>query len=223
MKSLFRCLFLAGILLLGWSFSAMALFPQQGFGTLQVKNPGVKVIRDGKEQMVGSLGLALMKKDVIQTDDKGKAQIALNTGDAIFVGPVTRLIVDESLTNQGSSSGVRHIVLSVWGKIRSQVKPDPKKKFEILTTTATIGIKGTDFIVENVDDVTTVGTLNGLVMLSSQKNQNSVDIPPGKMSSVSPLGEVMPLTEFAGRLMQDMEFAGAKMKEEESSGAKIRL
>ncbi|MGK5093723.1 FecR family protein [Deltaproteobacteria bacterium TL4] len=202
---------------------AQLLFSQGGIGKVMVKQQTVTVVRDGKETTVGSLGFLLEKGDVIQTGDEGKAQIVLTSGDAVFMGPSTKLIVTETFLNPDSSKKMKRYVLSVWGKILAKVQQTAGKDLRVQTPTAVIGVKGTEFVVEYVAEQTTVGTLNGLVHMQSATNQNAVDIPPGKMASVSPAGDVLPLTAFAGRLMKDMEFAGAQMKEEDAAGEKLKM
>jgi ferric-dicitrate binding protein FerR (iron transport regulator) len=98
-----------------------------------------------------------------------------------------------------------------------------KRRIKIKTATAVIGVKGTDFVTEFKEETTVVGTVDGLVNMSSLKTKQSVDIPPGKMSSVSPSGEVMPLSEIAGELLKGVEFAGKKMDSKDIAGEKIKM
>ena len=111
--------------------------------------------------------------------------------------------------------------MSIFGKMRARVKKSKKFNVRIKTATAVIGVKGTDFVVEYVEKKTTVGTLRGLVNMMSSITNESIDIPKGKMSSVSASGTVLPLTEFAGELLKDVEFAGEQMEEDDYSGEKV--
>lgn len=194
----------------------------KGAGKIVVKSPEVVVIRDGKEKKIGPMGFFIKNGDKVNTGPKGKAQIVMSTGDRIYVGPNATLDISEKTQKRGLAR-IKSVSLSILGKILAKVRRKPGKEMKIRTTTAIIGVKGTDFIVEHVNNKTTVGTINGLVSMTSMKSGKSLDIPTGKMSSVSPAGDILPMTAFAGRLMKDMEFAGAQMKEDDFSGKKIKM
>ena len=93
----------------------------------------------------------------------------------------------------------------------------------IRTTNAIVGVKGTEFVTEFINKTTNVGTIKGLVSLTSLANNQSVELKEGTMSSVNIDGEVLQPTEFSGILMRDFEFAGEKMSGEDAAGKKIKL
>ncbi|MBU3914867.1 FecR family protein, partial [bacterium] len=97
-----------------------------------------------------------------------------------------------------------------------------KRYVSVKTATAVIGVKGTDFVAEYKDKITLVGTVEGLVNLESVMTKANIDIAPGQMSSVSPTGELMPVSEFAGDLLEGVEFFGQKMESDDFSGEKIK-
>jgi len=107
------------------------------------------------------------------------------------------------------------------GKIRARVQKSRRQSIRFSTVNAVIGVKGTDFIVSYLDEKTQVATVEGLVNLSSKETTQSIDIPPGKMSEVSPSGEVMALREIAGDILSGVEIAGEKMTESDISGEPI--
>ena len=108
------------------------------------------------------------------------------------------------------------------GKI-AKVKRNLSRETNIRTVNAIVGVKGTDFIVEYVNDNTRVGTIEGTVTMTSVENKESIDIDSGKMSSVDSDGTVLPITAFSGEMMRDFEFAGERMNSNEASGEKIDL
>ena len=93
----------------------------------------------------------------------------------------------------------------------------------IRTTNAIVGVKGTEFVTEFINKTTNVGTIKGLVSLTSLANNQSVELKEGTMSSVNIDGEVLQPSEFSGILMRDFEFAGEKMSDEDAAGKKIKL
>ena len=84
-------------------------------------------------------------------------------------------------------------------------------------------IPWSEYIVEYLKEITRVGTIKGVVSMSSIQNKESIDINPGKMSSVDSDGTVLPIKAFSGEMMRDFEFAGERMNSNEASGEKIDL
>ena len=61
-----------------------------------------------------------------------------------------------------------------------------------------MGVKGTEFITEFINKTTNVGTIKGLVSLTSLANNQSVELKEGTKSSVNIDGEVLQPSEFFG-------------------------
>ena len=202
------------------SSSAFCFSGQQDVGKVSITQNPVYVIRDGSQKVVNSFGLSLKLNDEIITGNTGKAQVILSDESQIIVGSKTRLKITKGVIgNKGAS--VKRFILGLIGKMRAMVRKSSSTTFRVKTATATIGVKGTDFVVEFASGKTTVGTLEGLVNMQSNYNEQELDIPPGKMSSVSSSGEVMKLTDIAGTLLSGVEIAGEQMDENEISGEKI--
>ncbi len=210
------------LLMVPFHIFALGLGSDDSVGTVSVKSRPVWVVREGKQLSVGSFGLKIKSGDIVKTGATGKARLELTNGNNIYVAPSSEIKLTEEVIGEETSS-ISQLIKLFYGKIRAKIQKTRKKRFVIKTATATIGVKGTDFITEYVDETTKVGTIEGLVALLSEKSQQSVDIPPGRMSSVSPAGEIMPLEEFAGELMEGVEFAGKKMSTEEIGGEKIDM
>jgi FecR-like protein len=222
MKGLTQLLVLSFVLMFSMSsgLTAGGFAAEDSIGTVNMKKRPVWVKRGSKTMSVGSSGLELKKGDVVKTEKGGQAEINLKSGNNVYVASSSEIELTEEVIGQGKT-GVVSIVKLFFGKIRARIQKTRQKRFRVKTTTATIGVKGTDFVTEYVDKKTTVGTLDGLVSLTSDKTRQSVDIPKGKMSSVSAFGELLPLEEFAGDLLKGVEFAGEKMAEDDFAGGKI--
>lgn len=201
----------------------------QGFGSKDhvgkviAKAQSVHVFRGNEKLVVGNFGLSLKQGDIVVTETDGKAQITLTNGTKLAVAPSTKLEISAEVMNGDKVPMVYSVVHLIYGKIRAQVQKTRQRHIQLRTATAVIGVKGTDFVAEYKDEITNVGTVEGLVYLASVKTSQEIDIPPGKMSSVSAAGELMPLSEFAGELMEGVEFAGKVMREDEISGEKIEM
>jgi hypothetical protein len=193
-------------------------------GQIIRKSGRVFIIRKGKAIPVNNFGALFQNEDKIKTDKNGKAKLSFDNGDEVFLAPSTEITVNED-DFSSQKKGVNSFLLSVWGKIRAKVRKSSDKELRVKTVTATIGIKGTDFIVDySVSDrKTTVGTLKGLVSLQSNKTRKVVNIPANKQTSVPANGEILPLSAFSGVLLKGVEFAGESMEEEDFMGGKLKM
>jgi hypothetical protein len=189
-------------------------------GKVVVKSNPVRVIRDGKSTEVGQFGMRLMNGDEVKTGKSGKAQIVLSDGNAIFFAPSTEAIISENYVQRALEKS-KQIHIIFLGKILSRIRKSQKSNLRFKTANAVINIRGTEFVAEYENNMTTVATYKGLVNLSSAKTGLNIDIPPGKMSSISYAGEVLPLSEIAGDILEGVEFAGEKMSEKDIAGKKI--
>ena len=113
--------------------------------------------------------------------------------------------------------------LTLKGRLLAKIRKNLARPIQIRTLNAIIAVKGTEFVTEFIQGITNVGTIKGLVSMTSIVNNKSVELKEGTMSSVSIDGAVMPPSEFSGKLMQEFEFAGERMSEEDAAGKKIKL
>jgi len=191
---------------------------KDSLGKVTVVQPAAHILRNEQKVEIGRFGTVVKKGDQIVTGVGGKAQLVTVDGDEILIAPSSRLSFDDQ--DRAVQQRIKPTI-SFEGKIRARVMKGDSDRIRFKTANAQIAIKGTEFVAEYKDKITTVGTVEGLVGLSSNTTQASIDIPPGLMSSVSPAGEVMPLSEIAGELMTDVESAGEKLTEEDISGRKM--
>ncbi|PCI26589.1 MAG: hypothetical protein COB67_09925 [SAR324 cluster bacterium] len=219
-KQTFCWIFL--ICLLALPAKAQMILPKNAIGKIKVLKASVTITRQGKKVRIGRLGTLVMKNDVIATGEKGKARILLAAGDEVFLGPRSVLTLTKQLSASPKKFRFKYVA-TIFGKIRSRVRASFPHRFVVKTANAVIGVKGTDFVVEYVNQVTTVGTLSGLVEMSSSVTKERTDIPAGKMTSIPADGELLPLSSFAGTLLEGVEISGTIIKEEEISGEKIEL
>lgn len=193
-------------------------FKKAGAGMVVVKSRPVTVERKGRIIKVSGFGALLEDADVVATGPGGKALIKMSNGDRVVIAQNSRLEVKAGK----QLSGMAFIFRIVSGKIRAQITQTRRSNVRVATPNAVIGVKGTDFVVSYNDESTQVATMEGLVNMASSATDQSVDIPPGKMSEVSPSGEVMALREIAGDILSGVEIAGEKMSSEDISGERIR-
>jgi hypothetical protein len=178
--------------------------------------------RDNKPRPIPKTKITIKDKDLIQTKKNGKIKILLFGGDEIFLAPSSEIKFEEKVKLVGLAKKINRS-LNLSGRLLAKIKKNLSRETKIRTVNAMIGVKGTDFIVEYVNEDTRVGTIEGTVTMTSVGNNESVDIDSGKMSSVTSDGTVLPITAFSGEMMRDFEFAGERMNSNEASGEKIDL
>jgi hypothetical protein len=96
----------------------------------------------GRARLVA--GSALAMGDVVTTDAQGQAQLLFADGTKIVVGPGSRLVIDQILM-QGNGTAQTFAVSAVGGTFRFITGKSAKPAYKILTPTATLGLRGTEF------------------------------------------------------------------------------
>ena len=216
---LFQIVLLSGMLL---SNIEIACAQSNGSGQVQLVEGQAIIVRQGKEIGINLYPSDFKDQDLIQTFDKGKVNLTLHGGDLIFLAPNTKITYEEKLEIKGSLR-VLNRTLNLNGRLLAIIQRSDATPINIRTPNAIVGVRGTEFVVEFVSNATNVGTLKGLVNLSSLTTGDSIDLVAGTMSSVSASGEVLTPVEFSGELMQEFEFAGDSMSEKDSAGSPTSL
>ena len=128
-------------------------------------------------------------KDILKTDETGRAQILFNDETSVSLGSNTLLKLENVIDDNANSAfraRIDHgIVRFITGKI---VEKNPKG-FSVVTPDATVGIRGTIFAVRVGNGTTTVFVTN----TTKQVFVNGVLIPSG-FKIVLPQGTIAPIT-----------------------------
>ena len=105
----------------------------------------------GKDRLNGALkpGAEVYEGDVINTSSNGSVKILLADNTVMDLGPGSLMHMD-SLKNLGSANREVKVEMA-YGTARTSVteKLGPKGKFVIRTKSATMGVRGTEFIVKS--------------------------------------------------------------------------
>ena len=180
------------------------------------------IIRNGIQINLQKKETIIKNGDLIRTNESGKIILTLLGGDNVFLAPDTEIKFKENKKKKGLSNIINRN-LTLKGRLLAKIRKNLERPIQIRTPNAIVAVKGTEFVTEFIQGITNVGTIKGLVSMTSIVNNKSVELKEGTMSSVNIDGEVMPPSEFSGKLMQDFEFAGDKMSEEDAAGKKIKL
>ena len=180
------------------------------------------IIRNGIQINIQKKETIIKNGDLIRTNESGKIILTLLGGDNVFLAPDTEIKFKEKKKKKGLFNIINRN-LTLKGRLLAKIRKNLARPIQIRTPNAIVAVKGTEFVTEFIQQITNVGTIKGLVSMTSIVNNKSVELKEGTMSSVSIDGAVMPPSEFSGKLMQDFEFAGEKMSEEDAAGKKIKL
>ena len=180
------------------------------------------IIRNGSEIKIQKKETIIKNGDLIRTNLSGKIILTLLGGDDFFIAPDTEIKFKENKKKKGLSNVINRN-LTLKGRLLAKIRNNLARPIQIRTPNAIVAVKGTEFVTEFIQGITNVGTIKGLVSMTSIVNNKSVELKEGTMSSVNIEGTVMPPSEFSGELMQDFGFAGEKMSEEDAAGKKIKL
>jgi len=172
-------------------------------GVITAIKGDVKVQRD-TTSLDGVLGFSLKETDSVITADKSKAQIIFHDETIVTIGKnsnfsVAKYIYDnahEPVVKFGLLRGAMKTITGKIGKIAPQ-------RFEVKTKTATIGIRGTNFVVIVEDDAEqkaycTYGAISVRVA------GDDYLVRQGFYLDISPFGEAK-LKEFDSKELQKMQ------------------
>jgi hypothetical protein len=158
---------------------------------------GVHAQFEGQYYLVedGKAGSELNPGDVIRTSPEGKARVIYPNGDQFHVGPGTEFKV--LLPSTGAHAGVQggqktgptdtKLELA-YGQLRGVIeKGGPRSKLQIRTKTATMGVRGTDFFIEDggATGGTAVSIIRGAVVLTPKASEaKPVEVKSGFSATV---------------------------------------
>ena len=170
---MFQQLKTIGILILGSVIYSGMLMAENEVGTLENEEGLVVIIRGSEtEEIEEGDEVAVFAQDTIQTGEESAALLLLgeeDDTDFISLDENTTFQIEEYAVSTGEQP-TRGKLSVLGGKVRSLVnQAKGKKDIQVKTSSATIGVKGTDFLIEVPNpDVTQVTTFEGIVALQNR-------------------------------------------------------
>lgn len=145
----------------------------------------------------------LLCTDVIVTQSGSRAKIKFVNG-LITLGPNTRIAISKVVRNTNNPS----ILNLSYGKIRTffdseEAEKQKEAQFKVKTSTAVIGVRGTDFYVkfDPNKDVTKQATLKGQVEVEQVGTKQRVVVNSGQQVDVT---EIKP-TQISDKIQEDLK------------------
>jgi hypothetical protein len=138
-KYFYNSLFLLGFMILG-GHGACA----ESIGSVSQVSGDVWLMQDSKAWRLAK-GDEVDSQHTIITEKGGATQVLLHDGTLLSIGPRTRIKLEAYKVKEKESFSFDVL----WGAVRYVVKKiiDPDAAFNVKTTTAAIGVRGTEFLV----------------------------------------------------------------------------
>jgi hypothetical protein len=149
---------------------ALGTVAQAAVGSIVTMEGTVEIGRGGAFNAV-AVGAEVESGDTIRTGTPGRARIVFQDDSVMNLGDSSTLVVDRSVFDP-DAGGISSAFRLLSGKVRALVSEyydDPLASFDVETTTAVSGVRGTEFIVAYREDekLTEVLGLGGRVAVNS--------------------------------------------------------
>ena len=111
-------------------------------------------IQRGDERIVADVGTMVQRNDVLETDDTGTMGVIFDDDTTISVGPKSQLTINEFVYNpkQGQFSFVSKLAQGTLSYISGDIAKKAPDSVTVNTPSATIGIRGTSFLIKIVEN-----------------------------------------------------------------------
>jgi len=148
MKRLFILCFIITILL-----PCFAMGEESAIGKTKTGKGDVVVIRSGKEIPI-NIGDKLYQKDIIRTGTDSSVGIIFEDNTILSMGPKSEIVIDEYVfaPEKGMLSMITRMVKGTASYISGIIGRQSPESVKFQTPDATIGIRGTQFLVKVKED-----------------------------------------------------------------------
>jgi len=148
MKRLFILCFIITILL-----PRLAIGEESAIGKTKTGKGDVTVIRSGKEIPV-NIGDKLYQKDIIRTGADSSVGIIFEDNTILSLGPKSEIVIDEYVfaPEKGMLSMITRLMKGTASYISGIIGRQSPESVKFQTPDATIGIRGTQFLVKVKED-----------------------------------------------------------------------
>jgi len=140
----------------------------------------VKIIKNDKTEVKATLETKLDKTDIIKTDKNGKLQLIFKDNTVITIGRNSEVKIENYIfedKNPTATFRLKHgIMKTLTGKI-GKIAP---KRFKVLTKNASIGIRGTYFVVETSKYDIKLGMIMGVTTFTNLDTQKEYIVKAGE-------------------------------------------
>jgi hypothetical protein len=182
-----NCVVMSGVFLLALSSSPQAFAAKMGEVVAVVGQPTADGPTGNRTLAAGS---EVFEDDSVHVST-GNAQIMLDDGTRLVVGPDSTLLLDQFVMRGGASKAEKVSISALRGTYRFITGRSPKSAYKIRTLQATIGIRGTGFDYWVIKKTGAV-VLNGAVVLAGLQG-GAVNLKAGCQMGEATLTSARPL------------------------------
>ena len=153
-------------------------------GKISALKGKANIIRENKT-LLAKIGMEIENKDTIYTKN-ARLQIIFKDRTIITIGKNSKFNIEDYLFNNKNTKMNfnlrRGVIKAITGKI-SQIAPD---RFKIKTKNAVIGIRGTIFVVEYRNNITSLTTIDGITTFTDIKTNKLFEVKKGEQIILNP-------------------------------------
>ncbi|NPA40376.1 MAG: FecR domain-containing protein [Thermodesulfobacteria bacterium] len=158
------------------------------------------VLRQGKFPAVRlKPGDPVFKGDILRTKSRSKLEIQLIDGSVIKIGPRSRVDITQYIKQAGKYKAIFELRRGTMGAFVSEkevkeIQSNPKaNKFEVHTPIAIAGVRGTDFVVSQLGELSSITVLKGKVYVFNKNfPQKIVELKSNQFTIVKPFIPPLP-------------------------------
>jgi FecR protein len=133
-------------------------------------------------------GSSVYQNEIVRTGVAGKAELLFADRTNLTVAPVTEIRLDKFVYDPSSGSGVVHLVANS-GAFRFITGIQPHQNYEIKTPFATMGVRGTQFIVQISPDSVQIQLISGEVVVTTISGKVVTLSDPGTVLTITSQGD----------------------------------
>lgn len=147
-------------------------------GVLDFVSGNVSMERSGRPVMAQA-GTAIEEGDIITCGDDGEAHLDMMDGGALAVRPGSKLQIDSYLATPEEEHVVLRLLSGAYRSVTGWIGKVSRPNYRIITSTATIGIRGTDYEVMVDADGTYSVVSEGSIGIRGLDQTQELEVRPG--------------------------------------------
>lgn len=194
---------LLGLAVLGLSVAPVCA-PAEVVGVLSEVSGEMRLLR-GDNYIEAVKGVELEAQDIVETDGNATAQLDMDDGSSLRLGPGSRLALTEYRLDTSKNVIAAGLdLLSGWLRFAVSRLRSPQSRYQVSSAMMTLGIRGTEGVVEATGEQAALQLETGLVEVSQADSKGApLSVAGGEYvqrSRGQAFRKMRPPDAFAGRL-----------------------
>ena len=148
-------------------------------GEITALKGGAVIIRDNNTTNA-FVHMKLEEKDIIKTQQNSKMQIIFKDNTIITIGKNSEVKVSDYLFDGENSQAKFKLKYGIMKTLTGKIGKLAPKRFKVMTKNASIGIRGTYFVVESYKDIIKLGMIKGVTEFTNLDNMKNYVVKAGE-------------------------------------------